>query len=536
MVLSPACRSASAKARSRLKPPPTALVCGPARGSTDRHEGRVIVAVSSSSRRSGDAVLGTLPGDVVKPAYERSGTRVGIVHIGVGAFHRAHQAVYIDDLLANEPDWAICGVSLHSAGVRDALQPQDGLYTLALLGERPVLRVVGAIKEVLFAREQSSAVLERLADPATRLVTLTITEKGYCLAADDLDLANPEIVHDLAAPEAPDGAIGYLVAGLRLRWQRGVAPYTVLSCDNLADNGGRLRRAVLQFAQRTDPALKDWIESEVAFPRSMVDSITPATDDALREQVSVQLGCVDAWPIQREAYSQWVVENRFCNDRPALEAVGVTLSDDIAGYDRAKLRLLNAPHSALAYLGSLLEIETVADAMRHPQLAGFVERLMRAHIAPNLDPPHGFDPQAYIGAILQRFRNPSIRHKLSQIAWDGSQKLPVRLLGTIADALATGRPIDMLCLPVAAWMHFVRRQASNGVALVDPLDQALSHIGGQTTADAQWAAAAFLALDAVFAPLNRDPRFAEAMREAYASFGDATPPAVLRLLADKQYG
>lgn len=487
--------------------------------------------VSLAMSRLSDATLATLRPEVAKPAYDRSDTRIGIVHIGVGAFHRAHQAVYVDDLLADEPQWAICGVSLHSVEVRDALRPQNGLYTLALLGEQSSLRVIGALKEVLCAREESDAVLERLADPSTRLVTLTITEKGYCLAGDELDLAHPEIAHDLASLDAPLGAIGYVVAGLRRRWRQSVAPYTVLSCDNLPDNGGRLRRAVLQYAQRIDPALKDWIEAQVAFPRSMVDSITPATDEALREQVSAQLGCIDAWPIQREPYSQWVVEDRFCNGRPGFERVGVTMSNDIAGYDRAKLRLLNAPHSALAYLGSLLEIETVADAMRQPQLAGFVERLMREHIAPNLDPPQGFDPQAYIDAILERFRNPAIRHKLSQIAWDGSQKLPVRLLGTIADALAADRPIDALCLPVAAWMHFVRRQANNGVPLVDPLDEALSRIGRNAIGDAQQDVTVFLALDAVFAPLNSDPRFVNALRQAYAPLGDAGPAPVLRALA-----
>ena len=486
--------------------------------------------VSLATSRLSDATLSTLPPEVTRPGYKRSDTHIGIVHFGAGAFHRAHQAAYVDDLLADEPEWAICGVSLHSTEVRDALRPQDGLYTLALLGEQSSLRVIGALKEVLCAREESHAVLERLADSSTRLVTLTITEKGYCLAGDELDFAHPEIVHDLASPDAPLGAIGYVVAGLRRRWRQGVAPYTVLSCDNLPDNGGRLRRAVLQYALRIDPALKDWIEAKVAFPRSMVDSITPATDEALRVQVSAQLGCIDAWPIQREPYSQWVVEDRFCNGRPGFERVGVTMSNDIAGYDRAKLRLLNAPHSALAYLGSLLEIETVADAMRQPQLADFVERLMREHIAPNLDPPQGFDPQAYIGAILERFRNPAVRHKLSQIAWDGSQKLPVRLLGTIADALAADRPIDVLCLPVAAWMHFVRRQANNGVPLVDPLDEVLSDIGRKATGDAARDVAAFLTLDSVFSPLSGDPRFVGALRDAYAGFGDATASAVLRVL------
>nr|WP_149194588.1 mannitol dehydrogenase family protein [Luteimonas suaedae] len=480
--------------------------------------------------RLNEATLPRLPETVARPAYDRTKTRIGIVHIGAGAFHRAHQAVYVDDLLADDPDWAICGVSLRSADVRDALRPQDGLYTLALLGGHPSLRVIGAIRELLCAREEPQAVLARLADPAVRLVTLTITEKGYCLSGDALDLAHPGIVHDLASPQRPASAIGYVVAGLALRRAAGIAPYTVLSCDNLADNGGRLRRAALQYAQAFDPDLARWIETEVSFPRSMVDSITPATDDALRERVAARLGCTDAWPVQREPYTQWVIEDHFCNARPAFERAGATISDDIAGYDRAKLRLLNGPHSALAYLGSLMGIETVADAMRQPALAGFIERLMREDIIPTLDAPRGFDPHAYVGAILARFRNPDIRHLLSQIAWDGSQKLPVRILGTIADALAAGRPVDRLCLLVAAWMRFVSRQARAGVALVDPLDAALREIGGTATGDTQGDVAAFLALDAVFAPVSGDARFAEALRKAYATLGDATPTAVAHAL------
>ncbi|MEO6104798.1 MAG: mannitol dehydrogenase family protein, partial [Pseudoxanthomonas sp.] len=277
-------------------------------------------------KRLNAATLTALPGAIVRPAYDLERIRIGIVHLGVGAFHRAHQALYVDDLLADEPDWAICGVSLHGTSVRDALQAQDGLYTLALLDEPPRLRVIGSIRELLAAREQPALVLERLADPGVRLVTLTITEKGYCLAGDDLDLAHPEIAHDLASPDAPQSAIGYLVAGLRQRHRLGIAPYTVLSCDNLADNGGRLRRAVLQFARRVDGDLAQWIEEQVTFPRSMVDSITPATDDALRERVDLALGVVDAWPVQREPFSQWVIEDSFCNGRPALERAGATMS------------------------------------------------------------------------------------------------------------------------------------------------------------------------------------------------------------------
>lgn len=484
----------------------------------------------SAQPRLDARTLQQLPDTIARPVYDRDATRIGIVHFGVGAFHRAHQAVYVDNLLADDPNWAISGVSLNSRDVRDALQPQDGLYTLVLLGETPQLRVIGAIREVLAARDQSEAVLSRLAHPDVRLVTLTITEKGYCLQGDNLDLAHPDIVHDLAAPRSPVSAVGYVVEGLRRRRGAGLAPYTVLSCDNLADNGGKLRRAVLQFAERLDEELALWIAGHATFPRSMVDSITPATDDALRERVAAELGCVDAWPVQRERYTQWVIEDAFCNGRPAFERAGATMSDEIAGYDKAKLRLLNAPHSALAYLGSLLGIETVAQAMATPVLAGFVERLMREAIAPNVAAPRGFDAQRYAGAILERFSNPAIQHRLSQIAWDGSQKIPVRLLGTIADALAAGRPIDLLCLPVAGWMQFVRRQARNGIALVDPLADTLAATGRAASGQAD-DVDAFLRLDTVFAPLSSDGRFVQALRAAYTSLGDGSPEAVAKALS-----
>ena len=485
----------------------------------------------SAASRLSLASLPALPASVARPHYIPGDTRTGIVHFGPGAFHRAHQAAFIDDLLAAHPHWAICAVSLHSAGVRDALRPQDGLYTLATLGKPGGLRVIGAIREVLCAPEEADTVLARLADPEVRLVTLTVTEKGYALAGDDLDLDHPEIAHDLAAPETPRSAIGYLVAGLRVRRHRGIAPYTVLSCDNLAGNGKRLRRAVLQYARHVDPALAAWIADKGAFPCSMVDSITPASDDALRARVADGLGLADAWPVQREPYVQWVIEDRFCNDRPPLEEVGALLSHDIAGHDRAKLRLLNGAHSTLAYLGLLLELETVAEAMAEPVLATFVERLMRESIAPVTALPGDLDADAYIDAILGRFRNPSICHRLAQIAWDGSQKLPVRLLGTIADALEKGHDIAPLCLAVAGWMQFVRRQARRGATLDDPLDATLADTGLATTGEARRDVDAFLALQAVFAPLSGDARFIDALRAAYRAFGDGSPAAVRDALA-----
>ncbi|WP_349656389.1 mannitol dehydrogenase family protein [Xanthomonas sp. 10-10] len=481
-------------------------------------------------RLSLDTLATLTPAVFLTPAYDPATTTLGIVHLGAGAFHRAHQTVYIDDLLADDPRWAICAVSLHSPSVRDALRPQDGLYTLALLDEHPQLRIIGALREVLCAADEQAAVLARLADPAVRLVTLTVTEKGYCLAGDTLDLTHPDIAHDIAHPGTPRSAIGYLVAGLHQRRQQGLAPFTVLSCDNLPDNGSLLRRAVLLLTQQNDPALADWIDRHTTFPRSMVDSITPATDDALRASVQAQTSLHDAWPIQRERYSQWVIEDRFCNGRPAFERAGVILSDDIAGYARTKLRLLNGPHSALAYLGSLLGLETVADAMRHPPLASFVETLMREDIAPTLQPMQGFDPQQYIDAILARFRNPAIRHLLAQIAWDGSQKIPVRLLSVIGDALDAGRRIDRLCIPVAAWLQFVRRQSRNGIALIDPLSDVLSDIGRSTTGDAGHDIAAFFAVDAVFASLSGNARFVQALHAAYAALGNATPAEIHRAI------
>jgi fructuronate reductase len=287
----------------------------------------------------------------------------------------------------------------------------------------------------------------------------------------------------------------------------------------------------LQYAARFDASLAKWIENEAAFPCSMVDSITPATDAVLRERVAGALGCADAWPVQRESFAQWVIEDDFCNARPAFEQAGVTLSHDIAGYDRAKLRLLNGAHSTLAYLGSLLGLETVGDAMRMAPLARFAEHLMRKSMLPVVALPASLDADAYVGAILERFRNPSIHHKLSQIAWDGSQKLPVRLLPTIAEALSQGRDIGALCLSVGAWLQFVRRQARNAVPLVDPMDEALRAIGRACSGDAPADVAAFLTLDAVFGPLAGELRFSAALRNAYATLGDGSPAAVAKALA-----
>jgi fructuronate reductase len=451
------------------------------------------------------------------PAYDRTAIGRGVVHIGPGAFFRAHQASYVDALLHRDPRWGITAIALKSAGVRDALMPQDGLYILNELSVESRFRVIGAIREVLVASENYQDAFSRLASPATQFVTMTVTEKGYCLnAAGALDETHPDIAHDWQSPHQARSLVGTLTQALKLRRAAGVAPFVVICCDNLANNGATLRRAVLDFAAPFDPDLARWIADEVSFPRTMIDSITPATDDALRARVAESTGVDDAWPIQREAFKQWVIE-----DVPAIQiadwsSVGVTLAKDVSVFDRAKLRLLNGAHSTLAYTGLLRGHATVLDAMNDTGLAAFVGILMREDIAASLGATPGLDVSGYIDAVLDRFRNPGIRHLLSQIAWDGSKKLPVRLMGTIVDAIEAGRSVDRLALPIAAWMRFVSHQARAGVDIVDPDASRLAEIGRLCRDDARHDVGLFLNLETVVPPaIAATPAFRRALESAY---------------------
>ena len=463
------------------------------------------------------AHLGRLRPEVQRPAYERGTLPPGMVHFGPGAFHRVHQAWFADELLTRDPRWSIAAVSLRNPEVRNALQPQGGLYTLATLDQAVSYRVMGALQELLVAPEDPQRVLSRLSAPTTQVVTITVTEKGYCLdAAGALDTGQADIQRDLQYPGQPQSLIGYLVEGLRRRRDAGLTALTVISCDNLVDNGVRLGRAVSQLAQLRDPGLARWIEDHTHFPRTMVDSITPATTDALRERVAEASGLQDRWPVQRESFLQWVLEDELAANGPDWASAGVTLTDDVPAYDRAKLRLLNGAHSTLAYLGLLAGHETVAQAMQDERLASFVTALMREDIRPTLRAPRGLDLSAYIEAILRRFRNPAIRHALAQIACDGSQKLPFRLMGTIADNLEAGRRIDRLCVPVAAWMHFVRRQAARGERVTDPVAARLFEIGQACQNRSMQDLPLFFALQGVFpAPLGTAAPFTHALAQAY---------------------
>ncbi|MBP7000507.1 mannitol dehydrogenase family protein [Amaricoccus sp.] len=448
----------------------------------------------------------------------------GVVHLGLGAFFRAHGAIYLEEAMAaSGGDWGVTGVSLVRPDQRDRLAPQGCAYTAVELGpEGEAIRVVGVVREVLVAREDPEAVLARMADPATRIVTLTVTEKGYCHepSTGALNRAHPDIVHDLAHPEAPRSAPGFLVRALGRRRGAGGRPFTVLCCDNLPENGRVVRGVVLELAGAVDPGLAGWIAAEGAFPSTMVDRIVPATREEDIERLAERTGVLDRAPVMHEPFRQWVVEDRFVDgDRPDLGAVGVELVGDVTPYEHMKLRMLNGTHSSLAYLGYLAGHETIAETVADPVFAGFVRGLWAGEIIPALTPPPGVDLGGYAAALFERYANPAIRHRTWQIAMDGSQKLPQRILGTIAESLAAGRPAPGLILAVAAWMRYVGGVDEKGapIEVRDPLAERLRALSD----GAEWPeakVAALLGVREVFDPaLAGNPAFRAALTEAYAT-------------------
>ncbi len=424
--------------------------------------------------RLSERSLAALPSGVAIPSYDRGAVTPGIVHIGVGAFHRAHQAVYVDDCLAaGELDWGIVGASLQSAATADAIGPQDGLYTLSVRGgDGEALRVIGSIGQVLVAPQSPAALLDALCDPRIRIVTLTVTEKAYLRnAAGDLDAGHPGIVADLADPAQPTTVHGFLVEALARRMSAGVPPFTILSCDNLPANGETLHRLLVQFAGLRSFALAEHVRS-VSCPSSMVDRIVPATTDADRQRISAMLGVDDAWPVVTEPYSQWVVEDRFPSGRPAWENSGVTMVRDVRPHEEMKLRLLNGAHSAIACLGLLCGQDTVAKSFGDPAIRRFIRSLWEES-ADTLPRDAGLDIPQYIASLTRRFDNPALAHRTAQIANDSSQKLPQRIVAPALDRLATGKPAGHLPLVIAAWIHAAE---SRGRALLeelftDPLQQ-----------------------------------------------------------------
>ena len=455
--------------------------------------------------------------------YQRADLSAGIVHLGVGAFHRAHQAVYVDDILAGSSDWAIVGASLRSRSAADALNPQDGLYTLTVSGSSDAgSRIVGSLIKVIDASEGSEELLQRLAEPAIRIVSLTITEKGYCIdpASGHLDRNHHDIAGDLEAPSRPRSAPGIIVEALRLRKAAGSGPFTVLCCDNLPENGRVIRAAVLELAALQDASLSNWIEDNVTFPSTMVDRIVPATTPEDADAINTRTGVIDAAPVVTEPFSQWVVEDRFCAGRPPWEDAGVRFVDDVRPFEEMKLRLLNGSHSTLAYLGYLAGHETVADAIGDPELHALVHDMMTLEVIPTLDMPSGVDLFAYRDALLHRFANRSLKHRTWQIAMDGSQKLPQRLLSTIRDRLAADQPFERLACGVAGWMRYVTGTDMTGkpIDVRDPLADELKTIGEHAGSNAEELVRGYAGVGSVFgADLAEEPIFLEAVTRAMQS-------------------
>jgi fructuronate reductase len=445
-------------------------------------------------KRLSNQSLSGLPSTVATPGYERRAVTPGIVHLGVGAFHRAHQAATVDDCLAaGETDWGIVGASLQSASTHDALEPQDGLYTLAVRGsDGERLRVIGSIGTVLVAPRDPKRLLDALTDPGIRIVTLTITEKAYLRdASGRLDVRHPDIVADLADPARPRTAHGFLVEALARRRAAGHAPFTILSCDNLPSNGKTLHGLLVEFAALRGGDLAAHVES-VSCPSSMVDRIVPATTDADRARVLDALGVEDAWPVMTEPFSQWVIEDDFSAGRPDWERFGVEMVRDVRPFEEMKLRLLNGAHSSIAYLGLLSGLDTVAKSFGDPAIRRFVSALW-AEAAATLPKDAGLDTQAYVAALTERFDNTALAHRTAQIANDGSQKLPQRIIGSAVDRLDRGDGAQHLMLAVAAWVRAAELRGSElpDAHFTDPLDAKLCEIAGRSDSASDTVAAVF---------------------------------------------
>jgi fructuronate reductase len=443
------------------------------------------------------------------PARRTARSTVGVVHLGIGAFHRAHQAVYTEDaaLATGELGWGICGVTQRSASVRDQLAPQGGLYGILQkdAGVPASLRITGIVREVLDGPTQADDVLDRLADPAVAVVTLTVSEKGYRRGPDGrLDLTDPVVRADIGGA-SPASAVGRLVRGLQRRRDRDAGPVTVLCCDNLNHNGAVVGALVGDFCRalptREGDALAEWIEANVAFPSSMVDRIVPATTDDDRRQARAISGLDDEGLVTAEPFGQWVIEDRFTARRPAWELAGAQFTDDVTPYELMKLRILNGSHSTLAYLGALRGHRTISDAVADDGLREIATALIRDDMIPTLAQPDGVDLVEYGDRVLARYANPGLRHTTVQIAMDGSQKLPQRLVAPALAAIGAGRRPHAITLGLAAWMAYVATgQDRDGRPL--PLDDPMAEVLGQVrgTTDAATVVDRLLALEPVFGP------------------------------------
>ena len=469
------------------------------------------------------------------PGYDRRGLRPSIVHIGVGGFHRAHLATYVDELCANgHRDWAIVGSGILSSdrAIADALAAQDHLYCLITRSaEDASVEVIGSIVDYVLGVPDPRPLVERIAGPDTQIVSLTITEGGYPVD-DTTGLYQPD------SPMAgPGSAFAVVAAALEQRRRSGAGPLTVLSCDNVIGNGNVARTALLGEAHRLDPSLAEWIEASIAFPNSMVDRITPATSPADREWLRESCRIEDRWPVVTEPFRQWVVEDAFTGDRPPLEQLDVIVTDDVEPYELAKLRLLNAGHSCLAYLAALGGIEHVHTAMADPAIRRFVGALLDTEAKPMLAPVAGIQLDGYIRSLLERFSNPEIRDQIARLCLDGSAKFPKFLLPTIRAQLAAGGPIILSALALAGWCQYLGGHAMDGEGIELAPDPLLAEAVERAAASRD-EPAAFLDFPEVFpASIARHPRFVAAFdRQLRRLRGDGLSSAIESALRESEGG
>jgi mannitol 2-dehydrogenase len=470
------------------------------------------------------------------PAYDRALVTPGVVHFGVGGFHRAHQAMYLDRLM-NEGqalDWGICGVGVMPADrkMKEVMEAQDGLYTLVLKHSDGTYepRVIGSIVEYLFAPDDPEAVIEKMAGPAIRIVSLTVTEGGYNISdvTGEFDQANPDVVRDLAPGAVPRTTFGLITEALRRRGERGLVPFTVMSCDNLQGNGHLARRAFTTFARLRDPQLGEWVEREVHFPNSMVDRITPVTTDADRAEVTERFGIEDQWPVVCEPFTQWVLEDAFTAGRPPYEQAGVQLVADVEPYELMKLRLLNASHQALCYFGYLCGYRLVHEAAQDPLFQAFLLGYMDEEATPTLPPVPGVDLGEYKHTLIERFSNPQVRDTIARLCAESSDRIPKWLLPVVRLQLDTGGEIRRSAAVVASWARYAEGVDEQGepIEVVDRLADTLVPLARRQRADP----GVFIENRQLFGDLAANERFRTAYLIALASLHEHGARATLESL------
>jgi len=489
-------------------------------------------------KRLNAANLAGLGSEIRRSDFNPSTLLPGIMHLGIGAFHRAHMAFHTQRAINNDPEnaaWGIRGVSFRSPAIRDTLADQDYLYALSSReNENEELEIIGTVRDVIFTGDGPGICPALIGDETTKIVSMTITEKGYCHdpATGQLDETHSGIVADLKNINQPTTAIGAIVQGLRLRRDAHGGPVTLLSCDNLPSNGAMLERIIRRYTELADPSLISWMDDTVSFPKCMVDRIVPATTNDDRVHIEKALGLRDQSPVIAEAFSQWVIEDNFKAGRPSWENAGVEMVGEVEDYETMKLRLLNGPHSASAYLGYLAGFETVSDLMSHEVFPKFLRRMMDEEINPGLSVPVGVNIEAYKSSVLERFANRALAHRTHQIAMDGSQKLPQRLLGSVRSALKNNLPLDCLALSVAAWMRYVTGIDEQGktIEVSDPLASELASIAETSTGDIAKLVENYLHVSEIFEnDLPQSKKFKDAVTKALESL---TNKGALQSVAD----